>query len=282
MKSVVESLQGYKDKNILLEKFKTALNNEHKLYRNQVEQVPPLSPDEGPSRWHQEDYQQDYEQVPPDLVVEVFNELGIDSDRLQLHEGYWSEDDINYYYYSYSEFWDLINGQEPFNFLVAMATINLSRSRLKSIVDLQGLIKRTMLNGDIKVTNNEKTVFVAMSFSPEAEGIKETIEKVVWEFGFTAILINLKEHNAQIVPEIFHEIDKSLFVIADLTEHKNGVYFEAGYAIGRGKDVILTCNEKDFETRHFDVAQINTIKWSTFEGLEVGLRKRIESNQLVT
>ena len=39
-----------------------------------------------------------------------------------------------------------------------------------------------------------------------------------------------EEHNNQIVPEIFYEIRQSNYIIADLTGHRNGVYYEAGYA----------------------------------------------------
>jgi len=47
----------------------------------------------------------------------------------------------------------------------------------------------------------------------------------------------------------------------DLTDHRNGLYYEDGYAQGLGKEVVLTCNEKHFENRHFDVAQISTVVW---------------------
>ena len=86
-------------------------------------------------------------------------------------------------------------------------------------------------------------------------------------------IINEKEHTKLIVPEIFSEIRKSCFVIADLTKNRGGVYYEAGYAEGLGKQVILTCKNKDRNKIHFDVAQKNTIFWDD----EGELEKRLSS-----
>ena len=85
----------------------------------------------------------------------------------------------------------------------------------------------------------------------------------------------MKEHNNQIVPEIFKEIDDSEFVIADLTGHRGGVYYEAGYAMAKEKTVILSC--RDGENTHFDVAQINTIYWQNEDDLFERLIRRIKA-----
>jgi len=62
-----------------------------------------------------------------------------------------------------------------------------------------------------------------------------------------------------------------------LTGHRNGVYYEAGYAHGLEKEVILTCREGDFDDQHFDVAQIATIRWKDDDDLYKKLVKRIEA-----
>ena len=52
-------------------------------------------------------------------------------------------------------------------------------------------------------------------------------------------------------------------------------YYEAGYAVAKGKDLILCC--KDGENPHFDVAQINTIFWKDEQSLKDKLVRRIRA-----
>jgi nucleoside 2-deoxyribosyltransferase len=74
-----------------------------------------------------------------------------------------------------------------------------------------------------------------------------------------------------------YEIRYSKFIVCDLSGHRNGVYYEAGYGAALNKEVILTCRDDCFEKMHFDVAQINTIRWSDEEDLKLKLCKRIEA-----
>ena len=37
--------------------------------------------------------------------------------------------------------------------------------------------------------------------------------------------------------------EESAFVIADLTGGRGGVYYEAGYAMAKGKQIILSCKK---------------------------------------
>jgi hypothetical protein len=59
--------------------------------------------------------------------------------------------------------------------------------------------------------------------------------------------------------------------------HRGGVYFEAGYAMGRGLPVIWTCKRDDIDTLHFDVRQYNCIDWTAPGDLATRLQKRIEA-----
>lgn len=126
-----------------------------------------------------------------------------------------------------------------------------------------------LMNPDIK------KVFVAMWFDDSMAKARKNINDAIKSCGYEPMLIDLKEHNNQIVPEIFKEIDDSEFVIADLTGHRGGVYYEAGYAMAKGKTVILIC--RDGEKTHFDVAQINTIYWQNEEDLFERLVRRIRA-----
>ena len=127
-------------------------------------------------------------------------------------------------------------------------------------------------------TENSKSVFVAMSFAKEMDETRETIRRAITENNLEPRIMDEIEHNHQIVPEMLYEIRQSKFVIAELTGHNNGAYFEAGYALAFGKEVIQVCNKEKFgEDGHFDVKQINTVMWETQEELFERLNARIKA-----
>lgn len=137
-------------------------------------------------------------------------------------------------------------------------------------------LKEYNLNDCLSMLGTDvKKVFIAMWFDDSMEEARNSIVNSINDCGYKAMLIDIKEHNNQIVPEIFKEIDESEFVVADLTGQRGGVYYEAGYAMAKGKPVILSC--KDEEETHFDVAQINTIYWKDEQDLYNRLMKRIEA-----
>jgi nucleoside 2-deoxyribosyltransferase len=72
-------------------------------------------------------------------------------------------------------------------------------------------------------------------------------------------------------------LKKSKFVIADFTQQRQGVYFEAGFALGQGKQVIYLCSEADFEHCHFDTNHYPHIKYKDHNDLKIQLIKRIEA-----
>ena len=65
--------------------------------------------------------------------------------------------------------------------------------------------------------------------------------------------------------------------MADVTNHRQGVYFEAGYALGLGIPVIWTCRKDDLDNCHFDTRQYNHIVWETPEELATALEHRIRA-----
>jgi len=129
---------------------------------------------------------------------------------------------------------------------------------------------------------DSKTAFIAMSFREKTKPIRECFRQAIIESGFEPRLIDEKEHNNQIVPEIFYEIQKSRFVVVDVTYPNYGAYYEAGYAAALGKEVIICCREKEFngnkESRpHFDIAQKSMIVWENRADLIKRLKERIEA-----
>ncbi len=132
--------------------------------------------------------------------------------------------------------------------------------------------------GDLQKKNSIiPQAFIAMWFAEEMKNARDSIIRAVVDSGYVPLIIDDKEHNNQIVPEIFYEIRRSTFVIADLTGHRNGVYYEAGYAQALEKEVILACRSDDFEKKHFDVAQKCMIQWNDENDLYLRLKRRIEA-----
>ena len=118
---------------------------------------------------------------------------------------------------------------------------------------------------------NSKKVFVAMSFDKKLNnfydmGIKAGIESA----GFEPVRVDYIEHNGKICDKIIAEIKQARFVISDFTDHKNGVYFEAGFALGLGLEVIWTCKKGDIENLHFDTRQYNCLSWEGNEDTGYG------------
>lgn len=140
-------------------------------------------------------------------------------------------------------------------------------------------IKELELEEYIRQVNrlNNRKVFIAMSFNSLMKETREQIKQAVRDSGYHPVLIDEKEYNTQIMPEIYREIKESRFVVADLTQQRGGVYYEAGYALGMGKDVIFCCDKAESQSIHFDVAQINTIRWKDTEDLYSKLKERIQA-----
>ena len=104
---------------------------------------------------------------------------------------------------------------------------------------------------------------------------QEGIELGIKDAGYGATRVDLEQHNDYIMDKVLGDIRKAPFVVADSTGHRNGVYFEAGFARGLGVPVIHTCREDHFHKAHFDTAQLNHILWTTTEDLRERIRNRI-------
>lgn len=112
-------------------------------------------------------------------------------------------------------------------------------------------------------------VFVAMSFSEQLKSIWEAaIKPAIIEAGYKPYRVDSEPHIDRIDVKIISEIRNSRFVVADVTEQKRGVYFEAGYAKGMGLPVIWCVRNDDLNNVHFDTRQYNHIIWETEEDLK--------------
>lgn len=127
-----------------------------------------------------------------------------------------------------------------------------------------------------------KNVFVSMAFNDGTKQTREAIREAIVQSGYSPEFIDEIIHNKQIVPEMFRLIRESRFLILEISDPNYGAYYEAGYALGLGKEVIICCSEevftKEYETveekkyakylrPHFDIAQQQILIWKNKEDL---------------
>jgi len=120
--------------------------------------------------------------------------------------------------------------------------------------------------------------FVAMWFDPSLDAIwKDGFARALDSVGYNPVRIDEKQFNDKIDDQIISGIRCSGLVVADVTGHRQRVYFEGGFAMGLGVPVIWTCREDDIENAHFDTRQYNHIVWKDAEDLKTKLINRIEA-----
>jgi hypothetical protein len=118
--------------------------------------------------------------------------------------------------------------------------------------------------------------FVAMWFDPDfAAAWTNGFDPAIRKAGYKPFRIDKKDYVGAITDEIITEIRRSRFVVADYTQQVNGVYFEAGFALGLGLHVIPTCREDHINKLHFDIRHLNTLAWKEPADLVLNLSRRI-------
>lgn len=119
-------------------------------------------------------------------------------------------------------------------------------------------------------------VFIAMSFSKEMDNAwKLGIAQAISDAGYRPYRVDEKPHNEWIDAKIITEIKNSRFIVADTTEQKPGVYYEAGFAQGLNKQVLWCVREDDLKNVHFDTRQIAHVVWKDIDDLRDQLYEMI-------
>lgn len=149
----------------------------------------------------------------------------------------------------------------------------------------KGLARVDELQKDM---SNNKDVFVAMAFNDNTVPTREAIREGIKEAHFSEKFLDEIIHNQQIVPYMMRLIRECRFLIMDITDPNYGAYYEAGYALGLGKEVIITCSKeifskKDFANKleekalkpHFDIAQKQILVWEDTADLTKQLKEWI-------
>ena len=120
--------------------------------------------------------------------------------------------------------------------------------------------------------------FVAMSFHTSMnDAWTNGFDPGIRSAGFRPLRIDSKDYVGGIADEIMAEIRRSRFVVVDYTNQANGVYFEAGFALGLGLTVIPTCQSDQIGDLHFDIRHLNTLLWQTPDELALKLQNRIRA-----
>lgn len=120
--------------------------------------------------------------------------------------------------------------------------------------------------------------FIAMWFDTSlVDAYENGFQVGVFSAGYDPLRIDRHEHVNRIDDEIVRQINASKFLVADFSGHRGGVYFEAGYALGRNIPVFWTCRKSDMGQLHFDIRQFNCIDWDSPSDLAIRLAARIEA-----
>lgn len=211
-----------------------------------------------------------------DSVLEYLNKLtSFDGESIELEKP--QGIDIPKMYFNHYKEWEYylesaisqgyINTYTDFNGEYTTQYYNLAVSGLTRLIK-------------IYERKTSRFCFVAMAFTNEMDEIyKGAIEPAIINCGFEPYIVNKinVESDKTINDAILAGIKKARFTIADFTGHRGGVYFEAGYALGRGQNVIYTCKEDEMSKAHFDVRNYQHIVWTDTVDLKKKLIDKIEA-----
>jgi nucleoside 2-deoxyribosyltransferase len=106
---------------------------------------------------------------------------------------------------------------------------------------------------------------------------RQAIRPAIEAAGYEPIRVDEVEHANRIDDEIISQIRRSKFLVCDLTGQRAGVYFEAGFGLGLGKQVIWTVHKDSLDLVHFDNRQYNFVVWNDndYEKFQESLSARI-------
>ena len=98
-------------------------------------------------------------------------------------------------------------------------------------------------------------VFLGMQFALMSD-VYEVLKESCEDFGLKSVRVDELANANPIIKDIKTLIEKSEFLIIDLTHSNPNVYYELGYADGignKGKDILLLAQDKTdlhFDTQH--------------------------------
>lgn len=135
-----------------------------------------------------------------------------------------------------------------------------------------------------KINMNSNNCFIAMNFDNVYDDFyRKVIFPAVQAAKYKPIRIkeSIEEDDSceKIDDKIILEMKKARFMVADFTDQRQCVYYEAGFAEGMGIRVIRCCKQEDAKTLHFDTRNYIHLIWnqdeSTWENFKNRLYQRI-------
>lgn len=213
------------------------------------------------------------------LLKTLFNHQSFDGQYLDENIDF-SVEELPYCFYlkNPDEFWFYFFGLRQSEF-IACRDLDFSGKGLPvdSIqITPTGLEKVISLENEGQLSNN---CFVAMAFDENTKDARDAIKSALDETGFRPIIIDEEfiQSDKTINDAIFAGIRNSRFCISDFSFHRNGVYFEAGFALGLGRPVIYICSEEEFKNAHFDIKPLQHIIYKEPGELKSRLVDKIEA-----
>jgi hypothetical protein len=206
----------------------------------------------------------EYQKYDGDLVRAV--EIG-DPQKFRIKLFFKAHDEFDFYF----------NALKSYGYLT---TIKTNKNGIYSIQDysipIEGIKYLSEIEKEGPLSNS---CFIAISFDKSLRESRDAIKQAVIQTGFKPIVIDEQnqESDETINDAIISQIKKSRFCISDFTLHRNGVYFEAGYSLGRGIKVIYCCAKSDFNNAHFDINHYQHIIYENPEDLRQKLIDKIEA-----
>ena len=163
----------------------------------------------------------------------------------------------------------------------------LSQLSLRGLVTQDGWGVQVTASGFEKMEELEaasykssRNAFVAMWFDKSLDSIySDAIEPAIRDAGYQPIRIDKTEHINRIDDEIISQLRQSRFLVADFTGQRPGVYYEAGYMHGLGRNVFWMIAKKQLQEVHFDVRQYNFIDYESSDEARLRLYNRIMANE---
>lgn len=102
-------------------------------------------------------------------------------------------------------------------------------------------------------------IFVLISFDPAMDPTFAAIKAAAQRVGMTAERAKDLKYDFRVTETILEKIDSARMVVADLTLERPNVYFELGYARGKGKTIVTLL--KEGSKAHVDVRGWNYLEY---------------------
>lgn len=122
---------------------------------------------------------------------------------------------------------------------------------------------------------NENQVFLGMQFEG-MDDIYQVLKKTCEENSLKSVRVDELNNSNSIIDDVINLIEKSEFIIIDLTHNNPNVYYELGYADGAGNqpcDILLIAKK---ETKlHFDTSHRRVLFYDDAYDLQEKLKLKL-------